>query len=52
MKALILEAPYTSNENLLSRKLSIMGLKTILLTGQWWHMLLIPALGRQRKADF
>jgi hypothetical protein len=20
--------------------------------GQWWHMLLFPALGRQRKEDF
>jgi hypothetical protein len=20
--------------------------------GQWWHMLLIPAFGRQRQVDF
>jgi hypothetical protein len=24
----------------------------IFLAGQWWHMPLIPALGRQRQADF
>lgn len=22
------------------------------LTGQWWHRTIIPALGRQRQADF
>jgi hypothetical protein len=23
-----------------------------ILAGQWWHMPLIPALGRQRQVDF
>jgi hypothetical protein len=27
-------------------------LKYFQLAGQWWHRPLIPALGRQRKADF
>jgi hypothetical protein len=22
------------------------------LAGQWWHMPLVPALGRQKQADF
>jgi hypothetical protein len=26
-------------------------LKTLSLAGQWWHMPLIPALGRQRQED-
>jgi hypothetical protein len=24
----------------------------IMVAGQWWHTLLIPALGRQRQVDF
>jgi hypothetical protein len=27
-------------------------LKELIGAGQWWHMHLIPALGRQRQADF
>jgi hypothetical protein len=27
-------------------------LNFIIIAGQWWHMPLIPALGRQRQADF
>jgi hypothetical protein len=27
-------------------------IKRVLAAGQWWHMPLIPALGRQRQADF
>jgi hypothetical protein len=27
-------------------------LKNIVLSGRWWYMPLIPALGRQRQADF
>jgi hypothetical protein len=27
-------------------------LRTSVLAGRWWHMPLIPALGRQRQADF
>jgi hypothetical protein len=26
--------------------------KKTVLSGQWWHMSLIPTLGRQRKVDF
>jgi hypothetical protein len=27
-------------------------IKNIFVAGWWWHMSLIPALGRQRQADF
>jgi hypothetical protein len=27
-------------------------LKAQHITGQWWHIPLIPALGRQRQVDF
>jgi hypothetical protein len=27
-------------------------LKMFMSAGQWWHMPLIPALGRQRQLDF
>jgi hypothetical protein len=27
-------------------------LRTYISAGQWWHMPLIPALGRQRQEDF
>jgi hypothetical protein len=27
-------------------------LRVLLMAGQWWHMPLLPALGRQRQADF
>jgi hypothetical protein len=26
--------------------------RKIHIAGRWWHMPLIPALGRQRQADF
>ena len=26
--------------------------KSVVLAGQWWHMPLMPALGRQGQADF
>jgi hypothetical protein len=32
--------------------LSLLILKVINLDGQWWRTPLIPALGRQRQADF
>jgi hypothetical protein len=27
-------------------------LKNVFFAGQWWHIPLIPALGRQRQVDF
>jgi hypothetical protein len=41
--------------NLVTRSIleeKIIGLKYLGITRQWWRMPLIPALGRQRQADF
>jgi hypothetical protein len=38
-----------NNEDSFSRSLAM---KMAKYAGQWWHMPLIPELGRQRQADF
>jgi hypothetical protein len=34
------------------RKHTEQAIRIKLVAGQWWHMPLIPALGRQRQVDF
>ena len=34
------------------KSLHLKDLKGWAVVGQWWHMPLIPALGRQRQVDF
>jgi hypothetical protein len=33
-------------------KINIIAIKIVTVSRQWWHMPLIPALERQRQADF
>jgi hypothetical protein len=35
-----------------NKGLSLSSVKNLKTAGHWWYMPLIPALGRQRQADF
>jgi len=57
MRAKVIQALYLTLNMLLTKTgssipLQNMNDQVLITAGQWWHMPLIPALGRQKQVDF